>query len=736
MKSSAFGWPRLACHLLFGALLATGMTRAVDRPTDTGAANAFLLGDHIALFLPAGLNLADFPPSPCLVAPPQPSGALPDHWRLRPKFVQSGAANRVIVTTPTGCSFYGTGEVTGPLRRNRQTIELWNTDNYKYLLDDGRRLYQSHPWVLGLRPDGSAFGVLIDSTWPAELSLQSGIEFTTDGPLPPVIVIERATPQAVLTALAKLTGTMPLPPRWALGYHQCRYSYHPDTRVREIADEFRARRIPCDAIWMDIDYMDGYRVFTFNPKEFSNPKGLNAYLHARGFKSVWMIDPGVKAEPGYSVFDTGSAADVWVHDAQGRPFVGKVWPGPCVFPDFTRPATRQWWGNLYRSFMAQGADGIWNDMNEPSVLDSPTRTIPPDAWHRGGGDLPPGSHRQYHNLYGLLMAEASRNGIAAVNPTKRPFVLTRSNFLGGQRYAATWTGDNASTGEYLKMSIPMTLNLGLSGQPFSGPDIGGFAGNATVDLWAHWIAIGALFPFSRGHALVDSPNKEPWAFGPVVESAARLAIERRYRLLPYLYTLFHESSIDGLPVMRPVFFADPRDLNLRNEEQAFLLGGDLLVIPKWADWPELPKGIWRTISLVGEDYARDKFQPEIRLRGGAILPLGCIVQNTSEESLAPLTLVVSLDAHGEAEGELYEDAGDGYGYRDGDYRLTKYRAFRKDGEVIVSVARREGDRAIAPRKVVVQVVNDVGIYVGVGAEDSEIHTSLIPGNSAHARPLR
>ncbi|MEP6898479.1 MAG: TIM-barrel domain-containing protein [Rhodanobacter sp.] len=671
------------------------------------------IGTGIVAFLPDGMTR--YPASLALLEAPVEQGSVPSTWTVRPRFDQAGGKTRVTVPIPANADMYGTGEVTGPLRRNGRTISLWNTDNFEYKLEGGRQLYQSHPWVLVVRADGSAFGVLFDSSWRATLETGNRIVFESSGPPMPVIVIDRASPQAVIQGLAELTGRMPLPPRWALGYQQSRWSYTPDTRVLDVADEFRRRRIPADVIWMDIDYMDGFRVFSFDPKSFPDPKRLNRELHARGFHSVWMIDPGVKFDPGYAVYDSGTAQDVWVKDSHGRDFHGEVWPGAVAYPDFTRPATRQWWSALYRNYMAQGIDGVWNDMNEPSVFKVPSMTMPEDNRHRGGGELAPGPHLQYHNVYGMLMTRATREGIQAANPDRRPFVLTRANFIGGQRYAATWTGDNTSTWADLKLSIPMSLNLGLSGQPFSGSDIGGFSGVATPELWANWIAVGAFYPFARGHAIKAAQQKEPWAFGPAVENTARLAIERRYRLLPYLYTLFHDASVNGMPVMQPVFFADPRDLRLRGEQQAFLLGADLLVVPAWAKHPALPAGIWRDASLVDGD-SRDAHQASLKLRGGAIVPLGRIVQNTGEESLDPLTLLVSLGAHGEARGRLYEDAGDGYGYRDGGYRLTTYLARRHGDTVRVSIAASEGRLARPRRDIVVQMLTEQGVASGKGAD--------------------
>ncbi len=677
----------------------------VFAPVPAGA--PALVGDGIALFVPAPLDAGHLPPSLCLARAPRLAGPLPAAWSEVPQFSSDGTHFRAVVAAGPGVDLYGSGEVTGPLRRNGRTITLWNTDNYDYATDGGRRLYQSHPWVLAVRADGTAFGVLFDTTWKATLSCADGIALTSEGPAFPVLVIDRATPAAVLAGLAELTGPMALPPRWALGYHQCKWSYAPAARVREIADGFRSRRIPCDVIWLDIDYMDGFRNFTFDPRGFADPAGLNAYLHDRGFKSVWMIDPGVKVDSGYTVFASGTAQDLWVRTAAGGEFRGNVWPGPCVFPDFTMPAARAWWAALYGDFLATGIDGVWNDMNEPAVFDAPDKTMPEDAWHRGGDGLPPGPHRQYHNVYGLLEVRATHEGLLAARPDRRPFVLTRAGFLGSQRYAATWTGDNASTETDLRLAVPMSLNLGLSGQPFNGPDLGGFAGNAAPELWARWVGFGAFFPFCRGHGGKDTNAKEPWAFGPEVERTARMALERRYRLLPCLYTLFREAAQTGLPVMRPVFLADPADPALRAEDQAFLLGADLLVVPRWAADPRLPRGVWREVSLVPGDRA-DANQASLLLRAGSIVPLGRVVQSTAEDSLDPLTLLVCPDERGTAEGRLYEDAGDGFAYRDGDYLLTTYRAATQDGRIVVTVAATEGRRPRPARHVVIEVVDAQG----------------------------
>jgi alpha-glucosidase len=670
----------------------------------------------VFVFYPPGFDRNHAMPSMALLKEPGGITHKPPRGIIAPHFYTDGTKNCAFIEIEEGTSLYGTGEVTGPLLRNGKVITLWNTGNLGYKRDRGRRLQQSHPWVLAVLSNGTAFGVIADTTWRLKIDLRDGIRFISDGPAFPVIVIHGKSPQEIMTALSKLTGTIPMPPIWALGYHQCRWSYYPDSRLREIADEFRKRKIPCDAIWLDIDYMDEYRVFTFNPEYFPDPKATNRYLHDRGFKSVWIIDPGVKADKGYSVYDSGSRKGVWVKSAHGKVYRGMVWPGICVFPDFTRPETREWWAELLKEFMAHGIDGIWLDMNEPATFDGPDISMPLDNIHWGGDGLPRGSHAQYHNVYGMLMAIASREGIMKSCTDKRPFLLTRSNFLGGHRYAATWTGDNEPSWRHLRMSIPMSLNLGLSGQPFSGSDIGGFFGKSNSELFAHWIAVGAFYPFARAHAYNMAKDEEPWAFGKKVEAVSRIALERRYRLLPYIYTLFREAAVNGMPIMRPVFFANPKDADLRAEEQAFMLGGDLLVLPKWAKHPNLPGGIWRSISLVGEDSANDKYQPNLLMRGGAILPLGRIIQNTTEKSLNPLTLLVCPDEHGKARGVLYEDAGDGYGYQHGQYLLTTYCAEKQGNKVIVKIADEEGNIKRPQRTVNIEIITGRRAVRANGAE--------------------
>ncbi|UII25161.1 DUF5110 domain-containing protein [Fulvivirga maritima] len=650
---------------------------------------AGLVEADVAVFYPDEFDSVQTLPSLAIIKDLEYTNDLPDDWNIKPEFSANDSASVVKIAFLEGTDLYGNGEVTGPLRRNGTKIKLWNTDNFGYGKFDGKQLYQAHPWVMGVRPDGSSFGIIADNTYRQTFELNNPITITSNGPSFRVIVIEKDSPEEVLKSLADLTGKMNLPPLWALGYQQSRYSYYPDSQVREIAKTFREKQIPCDVIWMDINYMDGFRIFTFDEKGFPDPKKLNDDLHSMDIKAVYMIDPGVKKDSAYSIYQQGSEGNHWVQDADGNEFNGEVWPGQCAFPDFTRPETREWWSGLYQDFMQLGIDGIWNDMNEPAVFDGPEGSMPFDNIHRGGGYLPAGEHIRYHNVYGLLMVKASREGMMKAKPEERPFILSRANYLGGQRYAATWSGDNVSTDAHMKMSIPMTITLGLSGQPFNGPDIGGFTGDTNEELLAQWMSLAPYYPFCRNHSAIDVIRQEPWSFGKKTEDVSRTAVNRRYKMMPYLYTLFHEASLTGVPVMRPVFFADIKDKKLRKEEQAFLLGEQLLVVPRWATEPALPAGDWKDIPFEKKD---DGYQATVKLKDGGIVPMTKLIQSTEEYSADSLTLYVNINEQGKAEGELYNDAGQGYEYESGGYEWLHFLInSENESSFALEVNKKEGN---------------------------------------------
>lgn len=680
------------------ALLSLGLNAA--------AQHSYRISDGVAVFYPKDFQAEKHLPSPIFERELVPQGEVSADWRIKPVYGTENGKTTVTIKIGADDDLYGTGEVVGPLRRNGQEVQFWNCDNYGYFKNGGKNLYQSHPWVLGLRKDGSAYGIIGDNTWKSSLVSKDDIlKFTSEGPAFRVVVIEKSSAKEVLKELGKLTGTMELPPMWAIGYQQCRYSYYPDRRVMQVVDSLRQERIPCDVVWMDIDYMDEFKVFTYHPKMFSQPEKLQNYVHDRKMKTVYMVDPGIKVQDGYFVYDQGVAGDYFVRKPDGSVYTGRVWPGAVHFPDFTRTEVRTWWSGLTRDFMLHGADGLWNDMNEPSDFDGVGGTMDEDACHQAGEGALPDSHLRYHNVYGMNMVKASRAGSLLAFPDHRPFVLSRSNFLGGQKYGATWTGDNMSCWEHLQLSIPMTLNLSLSGQPFNGPDMGGFGADADPELLAHWYATGVYFPFVRNHAAKGTIYQEPWVFGERIEDICRTAVNRRYMLLPYIYTLFREASVSGLPVMRPLFMADEKDLVLRSEQRVYMLGDDLVIIPRWATAPTLPSGDWDIIPFEAED---DHYQAFVAQRPGSIVPVANLYQNTVDYQTDSLTLYVN-PLNGGASGRMYEDAKDGFSYRSGDYAEYEFTAtVGAKNTLTVTMSQVSGNASYGPKTLRIAVVGDGG----------------------------
>ncbi len=375
----------------------------------------------------------------------------------------------------------------------------------------------------------------------------------------------------VVRRYAALTGRAPLPPLWALGYHQCRWGYQSEAEFRELAAQFAAADIPVSALWYDIDYMDGYRLFTWDRVDFPDPAGLNHDLKTAGIRAVTIVDPGVKREPGYAAYDNGRQQNVFCQTASGREYVGKVWPGDTVFPDFTLETTRDWWAGWLAEFLRDSAvDGVWLDMNDPATGYSRTEEM-----RFQHGAIP---HDRYHNQYAHFMAIASRAACDRLDPDGRPFLLTRSACAGAQRYSAVWTGDNASNWKHLRMALPCSLNLSLSGVAFNGPDVGGFMDDTSAELLVRWHQACGLFPFFRNHSIRHSRPQEPWQFGPGPLAAMRGAIRTRYRLLPYLYQCFFAHWRDGDPVIRPLLY-HYSGVEYVDLDDQYLLGDALLVAP-------------------------------------------------------------------------------------------------------------------------------------------------------------
>ncbi|MBM3876096.1 MAG: hypothetical protein FJ386_05165 [Verrucomicrobia bacterium] len=510
---------------------------------------------------------------------------------------------RVALALRDAESIHGLGAMTGPLDRRGLVREFWNIDvlGHASCLHPGlRSTYVSIPFAITLR-GGSAAGIFWDNAarqvWDMGHATAGRWSLRAEEGEVDLYLFAGPRVPDILERYTELTGRTPLPPHWALGYHQCRFGYTSRDEVESMARGLRRRRFPCSALWLDIDHMDGHRVFTFG-KSFPRPREMLAKLRRAGFRVVAITNPGVKNDRRFAVLRRGRALAAFVKVAGGkRDFIGKVWPGRCRFPDFMSPRARAWWAREQARFMRLGLAGIWCDMNEPALFDTAGKTLPPDAVHRPAPQETM-RHTSAHNLYGLAMAAAAREGARRVNPRERPFVLTRAGYAGIQRHAAVWTGDNSSTWEHLAASVPALLNLGLSGVAFCGADVGGFLDSPTPELFARWMQLGALTPFFRNHSNKDSRPQEPWEFGPEVERISRNAIRLRMKLLPYLAQCFAEASARGWPVMRPLLFHFQDDPIAAACNDQFLVGADLLVAPVLAPGimarsVYLPRGRWR-----------------------------------------------------------------------------------------------------------------------------------------------
>ena len=615
-----------------------------------------------------------------------------------------------------GSHFYGLGEKAFPMERRGRRFEMYNTDPACYQLYDDP-INQSVPFYLGLVPveptesggrsrgATAAYGVLLDN--PArsffDFGHREGDVLSFEAVAGELRYYFMAAPrlQGVLETYADLTGRMALPPLWALGYHQARWSYPDEATVRDLAAQFRQRHIPCDAIYLDIDYMDGFRCFTWNQEAFPTHRAMIADLAATGIKTVAIIDAGVKVDPGYAVHDDGLAAGAFLRTADGSLFHAPVWPGDCYFPDFTDPAVRAWWGDLYAGLLDDGVAGFWNDMNEPALFDGVL--LPDDAPFNLDGVG--ATHRQAHNVYGTQMARATADGLARLRPGQRHLVISRASFAGHQRHAMVWTGDNFSTWEHLRLTVPMGLSLGLSGIAFHGADVGGFMGDCSGELLARWTQLGALTPFFRNHAAMGTADQEPWAFGPQIEAICRRAIELRYELLPAIYTAFWESRETGAPVMRPLVLSHPSDPRVASLDDQFKLGSDLLAAPVLEPGVSgrsvyLPSGqwydFWRGAKLAGErDVWTDAPLDTVPLfvKAGTVLPMQPAQQHTGESPAETITLRVYP---GIGESLWYEDDGRTLAYQAGQFKLTRFAVRGDDASVQVTV-QSEGPFA-SPRR--------------------------------------
>jgi len=668
--------------------------------------------------------------------------------------------------------FFGLGDKPGPLDRTSESFTLWNTDSFGWQ-ESTDPIYKSIPFFLGVR-EGRYYGVLFDNTW--RTSFDFGREDdevysfgSQNGPID-YYFLYGPEPRDVMVAYAWLTGPSPLPPLWSFGFQQSRYSYSPESQLMDVAARLRKDRIPTDALWLDIDFQKDNMPFTIDPQRFPRFPEMVSQLAKDHFHLVVIADLHIAQKPnaGYAPYDSGTAGDHFVKNPDGTTYVGPVWPGPSVFPDFTRQQSRQWFGTLYKDFVKDGVAGFWDDMNEPAVFRYPSKTMPLDVQHRieePGFATRTTNHREAHNIMGMQNSRATYDGVLALRPNERPYVMTRASYAGGQRYAVTWTGDNSSTWNHLRMTIPQLMNLGLSGFSFAGADVGGFAGSPPADLLTKWLEVAAFQPIDRDHSAKGTRMHEPWVDGPAHEAMRRKYIEERYRLLPYIYTVAEETSHDGMPMMRPLFLEFPHampdgtPMDLIGGGAEFLLGPDLLIAPNPS--PEeiapyelhLPPGRWYdywTGTRVGREsqvQARDAevrdtllqgehimLKPDLAtvpvyVRGGSILPLQKLVQSTDEAPGGPLTLRVYVPTQNQpCQGSIYSDDGHSLNYRRGEYfRLNTKCSVAPDGTVTVTLNAPQGDYRSRWKSIRVELVGTQRTPSAAIINGKKLSTSLTGG---------
>ena len=588
--------------------------------------------------------------------------------------------------------FIGLGEQTGNLDRRGDALTNWNTDDPGY--NGGTKsLYSSIPFYIGLH-NNLCYGIFFDNSAQTTFSFGAGnnrfSSFRADCGEMNYYFIYNSNVRKIIESYTWLTGRMPLPPIWSLGYQQCRYSYFPDADVLSTARKFRERNIPADMIYLDIHYMDHYKLFTWDQNRFPNPENTITQLKQLSFHTAVIIDPGVKVEDNYNVYTDGIKSDIFIKYPDGTRYQGNVWPGWCNFPDFTMPKARDWWGNWVKSYTSIGVTGFWNDMNEIAAWGRDVPLLLELNWE---GQKT--SYREAKNVYGMQMARSSYEGAKKNMNGNRPFVLTRAGYSGLQRYTAIWTGDNQSYDDHMLLGVRLLNSLGISGVSYAGMDIGGFSGNPSQNLYTRWMQIGSFVPMFRGHTAIYTNRTEPWAFGEIAEDIVRRYIGFRYQLMPYLYSNFYESTRSGLPVMRSLAIDYTFDPNIYDGkyQQEFLSGPSILVAPvKGNDELAniyLPEGEWYDLFTDKKYTGHQSILTEAPLnklplyvKAGSIVPMQGLVESTAENSGDTLTLHIYKGITNSSF-LYYEDDGNTYQYNEGKFykRQLNYNNDKKSIEL-------------------------------------------------------
>lgn len=610
--------------------------------------------------------------------------------------------------------FYGLGDKTGHLNKRGYEYIMWNTDDPSPHVESHKALYKSVPFFITLK-NNDAFGIFFDNTYKSYFDMGKENEkyyyFSAEEGNLNYYFIKGPKIKEVITRYTALTGRTPLPQRWTLGYQQSRWSYENKDRVLEIAEKFRKNHIPIDAIHLDIDYMDGYRIFTIDKGKFPDFKEMIAKLKNMGIKIVTIIDPGIKKDRGYKIYDEAIKNGYCLRDKDGLTYINEVWPGDSVYPDFSNEIVRGWWGENQKIMLEEGVQGIWNDMNEPASFNGP---LPDDVLFDNDGKE--ANHREFHNLYGHLMAKATFKGIKK-HSEKRPFVISRACFAGSQKYTTVWTGDNQSSWEHLRLSIPMLLNLGISGMSFCGCDIGGFSNDCNKELLCRWIEAGCFSALFRNHSAMFTRDQEPWTFDEKTLNINKKYINLRYKLLPYIYDLMYKGEKDGLPLIRPLVLHYSEDKNVHDLNDEFLLGENILVAPVVEQGKNyraiyVPEGSWidywtkkevKGGKVILKDAPIDICP--MYIKKGAIIPNWPIQNYIGENKIEELTLDIYL---GNGRYEHYEDDGESYKYRVGEYNL--YEIIQLEEENLVNIKIVKKHRGYSSRYKTIKILfNSLGI---------------------------
>ena len=616
------------------------------------------------------------------------------HWEE--SYEYGGNVVKMSKTSQPGESFYGLGDKPVDINLKGKRFENWVTDSYAYGRDTDP-IYKTIPFYTGLN-DKKSYGIFFDNTFRSFFDFcnerRNITSFWAQGGEMNYYFIYGPEMSDVVVNYTDLTGKPhEMPALWTLGYHQCKWSYYPEANVKAITSKFRELQIPCDAIYLDIDYMEGFRCFTWSEEHFPNPKRMVKELADDGFKTIVIIDPGIKIDMDYSVFTEGLEKDYFCKRADGPYMKGKVWPGECYFPDFTNPEVREWWSNLFQELVEDiGVKGVWNDMNEPAVMDVPGKTFPNDVRHDYDGNHC--SHRKAHNVYGMQMARATYQGLKKFSYPKRPFVITRAAYSGTQRYTSSWTGDNVATWDHLTIANLQAQRMCMSGFSFIGSDIGGFAEQPNGELYARWIQLGIFHPFCRTHSSGDHGDQEPWTFGTAITDVVRKFIEIRYQLLPYLYTAFWKYAEDGIPILKSLVLYDQHDSQTHYRNDEFVFGEKMLACPITGPNQKgrrmyFPIGKWynfwtdEVIKGGSEQWVdADLDSMPIFVKEGAIIPKYPIQQYVGEKIINELLLDIYYK-EGKEVSEVYEDATDGYDYIKGRYSLRTFKLLGKKKELII-----------------------------------------------------